>query len=91
MRTKNAKAITRAESEHMAKIKAMACCICGCPGPSDAHHIEQGMHFTSLPLCRVCHMHPVYGFHGQRANWKARKLDELSALNAVVGILMEEV
>lgn len=88
MQSKNKKAMTSAEREHVSKIKNLSCCVCGCSGPSDCHEIEQGQWFTSLPLCRVCHMHPVYGLHGQKVNWHARKLTELSALNVLIGQLV---
>ena len=42
MWSKNKKAPTRAESEHIARIKEMDCVICDAPGPSEAHEIEQG-------------------------------------------------
>lgn len=87
MRTKNAKAITRSESEHMGRIKEMACACCGEPGPSEAHHIEQGLHYLVLPLCISCHR-GQNGWHGTKAHWKVRKLTELSALNSVVAQLV---
>lgn len=46
MRTKNAKAITPAEAAHMEALKWLPCSVCDAPGPSDAHHIKQGQHFT---------------------------------------------
>lgn len=78
------------ERRHIDRIKAMPCCVCEAAGPSDCHEIEQGAWFTSLPLCRSCHLDSRYGLHGQRASWKLRKLDEIGALNRVVGKLMEE-
>ena len=90
MWSKNKSAPTADERRHINRIKAMNCCICGCEGPSDCHEIEQGQWFTSLPLCKTCHQHPVYGLHGQKANWRANKLTELTALNLVVGELMKE-
>ena len=89
MRTKNAKAITGREREHLAAVKSMGCIVCGAEGPSDAHHIVQGDHFTVLPLCKTCHVHPVYGLHGARANWRAVKLDEVQALNLLIPKLLE--
>lgn len=88
MRTKNAVAITKAEHEHIGRVKKMACIVCRTPGPSDAHHIEQGDHWTVLPLCESCHKHPVYGWHGQRARWKLEKLDEVGALNLLIPRLL---
>jgi hypothetical protein len=90
LQSRNKPKPTAAEAAHIVRIKEMDCVVCGASGPSDCHELEQGQWFTSLPLCRTCHMHPVYGWHGQKANWKAIKLDELGALNRVVARLMEE-
>lgn len=84
MRSKNHKAITAAESAHMARVKAMPCAVCEASGPSDAHHIEQGMHFTVIPLCRDCHQGSFNGIHGQRRIWNVMKKSELSCLNDTI-------
>lgn len=47
MRTKNAKAITRAEAAHMARVKESGCAVCGAGGIVEAHHTKQGNHFTT--------------------------------------------
>jgi hypothetical protein len=31
------------EREYLATIKELPCSVCDAPGPSDAHHIEQGL------------------------------------------------
>jgi hypothetical protein len=80
MLTKNAKAISADESQHMARVKRLPCSVCDAPGPSCAHHIVQGQHFTVIALCNDCHVGPVMGWHGQRRAWVIRKLDELGAL-----------
>lgn len=87
MRTKNAKAITRAEKEYLARVKQLPCGVCGEPGPSDAHHIEQGLHFLCIPLCRDCHQGGVNGFHGQRAIWNVYKMNEHTVLNQTIAAL----
>ena len=84
MRTKNAKAVTQPESVHIARVKALPCGVCGAAGPSDAHHIEQGMHFTTIPLCRDCHQGGFNGVHGQQRIWKVKKLTELLVLNDTI-------
>jgi hypothetical protein len=86
MRTKNAKPITAAESEHIARVKELPCSVCNAPGPSAAHHINQGQHFTVVALCWGCHQGPN-GWHGTRAMWNIRKMDELAALNVTIGRL----
>ena len=87
MRTKNAKRITPAESEHMARVKALPCSVCNRPGPSAAHHINQGQHFTTVALCTDCHQGSENGWHGRRTMWRVMKLDELGALNITLGRL----
>lgn len=84
MKTKHAKAITAAEHEHIGRVKALPCGVCAAPGPSDAHHIEQGQHFTVLPLCKDCHQGSFNGWHGQKRAWTLRKLDELRVLNNTI-------
>jgi hypothetical protein len=81
MRSKNSAAITRAESEHMARVKSLPCSVCGAPGPSEAHHVNQGQHFTTIALCADCHRGSENGWHGRKVMWRIHKLDEWSALN----------
>lgn len=88
MRSKNSKAITATESEHLALIKSMRCIVCGAEGPSDAHHIIQGDHYSCIPLCRDCHMGSKNGIHGQRVMWKIMKLDEMSALSKTIRVIL---
>ncbi|MCW7541459.1 hypothetical protein OOT46_26985 [Aquabacterium sp. A7-Y] len=84
MRTKNSKAITGAESDHMQRVKELPCSVCGAPGPSEAHHIEQGMHLVVIPLCQDCHRGSFNGIHGQRRMWLVTKKTELSCLNETI-------
>lgn len=81
MQSKNKPKPTAAESEHIARIKAMACAVCWTEGPSDAHEIVQGHWYLSVPLCRDCHMGSFNGLHGQRRMWSVKKMTELLALN----------
>lgn len=85
MNSKNINAKARA---HLARIKEMACIVCEYPGPSDAHHIRQGDHFSCLPLCKDCHTGSVLGWHGQRRAWAVRKMDELAALSLTIERLL---
>lgn len=80
MRTKNAKRISPAESEHMGRVKESGCAVCGAGGIVEAHHIEQGCHFTTVGLCPECHRGPM-GIHGDKTMWRIHKMDELKALN----------
>lgn len=90
MRSKNASPISAAEREHLAAVKSHACSVCDQPGPSDAHHIHQGQHFTAVALCKDCHQGGFNGWHGQRRMWSVRKLDELGALNITLGRIFSE-
>lgn len=81
MRTKNARTITKAEREHLARVKEQDCSVCDRPGPSEAHHINQGQHFTTVALCVDCHRGSENGWHGRKTMWRVMKLDELGALN----------
>lgn len=80
MKTKNAKSLSAWERVHVAKVKALPCSVCDAEGPSDAHHIKQGQHYTVVALCKDCHQGSVLGWHGQRRAWAVKKMDELDAL-----------
>lgn len=87
MRTRNAARITDAERRHMERVKSLPCAICDAPAPSEAHHIRQGDHFTTIPLCPDCHRGSENGWHGRKTMWRIRKWDELDALNATLRML----
>lgn len=77
---------TRAEREHVGRVKELACSVCDEPGPSEAHHIEQDLHFTVIALCHECHRGAM-GWHGTRVLWKIKKMAEIDALNVTIGRL----
>lgn len=79
---------TKAESDHIERIKLMDCIVCWAPGPSDCHEIEQGLWFTSIPLCKDCHQGSHNGIHGRRSIWNVKRMTELVALNATIRNLM---
>ena len=81
MQSKNKKAPTSAERRHIASVKSLPCSVCDAPGPSEAHEIEQGFWFLSIPLCPDCHRGGRNGIHGQRMMWNVMKQTETSALN----------
>ena len=81
MRSKNSKSFTQAEHDHVEKVKNAPCSVCGASAPSDAHHIKQGYHFTTVALCKSCHQGSRMGWHGEKYAWKIAKMDELDALN----------
>jgi hypothetical protein len=76
--------LTNAEREHVGRIKDMPCGVCGAPGPSEAHHIEQHKQYLCIPLCPDCHRGGFNGIHGQRRIWKAMRLDEMTVLNETI-------
>jgi hypothetical protein len=82
----NSKNLTDHARRHLARVKALDCSCCGAPGPTSAHHIVQGQHYTTVALCHECHQGP-HGWHGDRAYWRIRKLDELAALNITIAAL----
>ena len=88
MNSKNKPAPTAAERRHIERLKDLPCVVCGA-SEVEVHEPEQGLWFAAMPLCITCHRHPVYGWHGQRQNWKAAKLGELDAIAATVRLLME--
>lgn len=79
--------LNQRERRHLATIKEMPCGVCGAAGPSDAHHIEQGLQFTCIPLCKDCHMGSHNGIHGRKALWNVTKKTELSVLNDTIEAL----
>lgn len=82
--------LTKAEREHLAKVKALPCSVCDAPGPSEAHHIQQGQQYTCVALCPDCHRGSHNGWHGRRHMWLIKKTDELKALAVTVKRLMQQ-
>lgn len=76
------------ERKHLARVKELPCSVCDEPGPSEAHHLEQGLQYTCIALCVECHRGPVMGWHGQKRGWLIRKMTELDALNITIMRLM---
>ena len=66
------------------KVKEQPCSVCEAPGPSDAHHIKQGNHYTVVALCKSCHQGSKMGWHGEKRAWAIAKMDEQDALNKTV-------
>jgi hypothetical protein len=76
--------LNKEERIHLATIKELPCSVCDAPGPSEAHHIKQGLQYTCVALCVDCHRGPVLGWHGQKRMWSIKKMDELDALNVTL-------
>lgn len=81
--------LSTAERKHLASVKELPCGVCGAAGPSDAHHIEQGLQYTCIPLCKDCHQGPFNGIHGQKRIWNVYKKTEMSVLNETIKKLLK--
>lgn len=81
--------MTSAERKHVEKVKCLPCSVCDLHGPSDAHHIEQGQHFTVVALCKDCHQGLHNGWHGRKAMWAVREMNEMDALNITLKRIYE--
>jgi len=75
---------TAKEREWVQLVKEQPCSVCGQAGPSDAHHIKQGNHYTTVALCKSCHQGSRMGWHGEKAAWRIAKMDENDALNVTL-------
>jgi hypothetical protein len=80
--------ISLKEHEYLQRLKTLPCSVCDEPGPSDAHHIKQGLQYTCVALCKSCHQGSILGWHGQKRAWAIRKMDELDALNTTISRLI---
>ena len=72
------------ERQWVQRVKEQPCSVCNAAGPSDAHHIKQGNHFTVVALCKSCHQGSMMGWHGQKRAWAIAKMDENDALNVTI-------
>jgi len=68
------------ERAHVEAVKNIPCSVCDAPGPSAAHHIRQSSAFLCVALCADCHQGSNNGWHGRRAIWRVKKMDEFDAL-----------
>ena len=75
--------LNTAERRHLARVKELPCSLCNAEGPSEAHHVKQGQQYTAVALCIECHRGGS-GWHGTKALWRIKKMDELSALNVTI-------
>lgn len=83
--------LNKEERIHLALVKELPCSVCDAPGPSEAHHIKQGLQYTCVALCVDCHRGPVLGLHGQKRMWAIKKMDELEALNVTLKNLFRTI
>lgn len=76
--------LNKQQRKHLAKVKELSCSVCDAPPPSDAHHIKQGQQYTCVALCKICHQDSRLGWHGEKAMWRIKKMNELDALNITI-------
>lgn len=88
------KRATKAERDHMGRVAALGCIICGLP--ASVHHITTGVgmgqrasHYETIPLCRFHHQDGGHGvaIHAGKKTWEAKFGTELALLEKVRGIL----
>jgi len=84
------KNLSARDKEYLARVKSLPCGVCGAAPPSDAHHIEQGLHYLCIPLCKDCHQGSHNGIHGRRHIWNVYKKTELSVLSDTVKTIFEQ-
>ena len=72
------------ERKHVGRVKELPCSVCGEAGPSDAHHIKQGNHYTVVALCKSCHQGSKMGWHGEKRAWAIAKMEPIDALNVTI-------
>lgn len=82
--------INKTERAHLARVKALPCSVCDTPGPSEAHHVNQGQQYTVIALCVDCHRGAFNGLHGQRRMWAVKRMDEWAALDVTIQRLMSQ-
>lgn len=82
--------LTAKDRKYLAAVKELPCGVCGAAGPSDAHHIEQGLQYICIPLCRDCHQGNFNGIHGQKRIWNVLKKTELTVLNDTIRKLLND-
>jgi hypothetical protein len=75
------------ERRHLANVKDLPCSLCDASGPSEAHHYKQHRQYTCIALCVDCHRGPL-GWHGTKALWRIKKMDEIDALNITIERLL---
>ena len=82
--------LTVSERKHLAAVKQLPCGVCGKQGGSEAHHIEQHLQYTCIPLCADCHRGNFNGIHGQKRIWNVYKKTELQVLNETIKTLLKK-
>lgn len=82
MKSKNKPAQDAHEARYVSIVANLDCVVCGAYDV-EIHEFEQGLWWTSVPLCYACHRGPD-GWHGTRQRWTLRKFHMLRAINETV-------
>lgn len=87
---------TKAAKDHMARVAALPCVICGY-WPVEVHHCISGRYgqqkasdFDTIPLCYPCHQGPQ-GIHANKAAWEAVNGPDTDFLPVVADMLAGEL
>lgn len=84
---------TASEKKYMGRVSALSCACCGRPGPSQVHHIRDGVgmaqraaHWLTIPLCPACHGQKLggKGVHGDKSLMRIYEVDEMSMLATTI-------
>lgn len=89
--------MTKDEKNHMGRVQALGCMICG--SNAQVHHIRTGQglkrasHYETIPLCPVHHTTGGYGvaIHAGKKEWEKRFGLEIDFLEEVRKILNVEM
>lgn len=67
----------KAAMAYMRAVKSLPCCVCGAPGPSDAHHpihdrygTRKASDFDVVPLCKIHHQDGPNAIHNGKQSWR---------------------
>ncbi len=73
--------------EHMLRVKALPCVVCGAAPPTEAHHCTGGGmardDWAVLSLCKPCHLR----YHARKRTWIAENGQDFELLPRVYAIL----
>jgi len=82
--------LTAKERAYVGLVKLLPCSVCDAEGPSDVHHVKQHRQYTVVALCKSCHQ-GYNGWHGTKAFWKIKKMEELDALNITIERVIDAI
>lgn len=80
--------------DHLVRVKALPCVICGKPGPSDAHHCIHDRYGTrkvpdeeTIPLCKKHHQDGPDAIHNGKETWRQKYGPDHGYLERVAALL----